>query len=158
MRTNTQQALTVGHRSTDRGGPSTRTVRSAAAAVTVAALLGRADAALAEARAADAAADRFSLAHLAALRGAAALLADRGRPSAQRRRLVSAWVLVEAIAPEFGEWAEYFAAGAPARAAIEAGALRVVSARAADDQVRAAEEFLTLIAAAVGVLAVPLAS
>ena len=70
------------------------------------------------------------------------MLAERGRPASARRRLISVWVLIDTVAPEFADWARYFAAGAPVRAAIEAGALHAVSAREADDQLRAAGEFL----------------
>lgn len=120
--------------------------------------LERARVGLAEAAAVEAADERFRLAHLAALRAAAAVLADRGRPASARRRLVSAWLLIEAVAPEYREWAELFAAGAASRAAIEAGALGVVSRRAADDELRAAGEFLQLVAAGIGLLSAPLAS
>lgn len=121
-------------------------------------LLGRARATLAEAQAADTPGERFCLAHLAALRTAAALLAERGRPASVRRRLVSVWVLIEAIAPEHNDWAAYFAAAAATRAAIEAGAIGVVTAREADDQLRAAAEFLQVVESSVGLLAAPLAS
>jgi len=121
-------------------------------------LLAQARSVLAEAAAADSGAERFRLAHLCALRTAAVLFAERGRPATGRRRLVSAWVLVESVAPEFGEWASYFAAGAAARAAVEAGAVSAVSARDADDQLRAAGEFLVLVEASLGLLAAPLAS
>jgi hypothetical protein len=47
----------------------------------------------------------------------------------------------------------YFAAGAPLRAAVEAGALSAVSPRVADDQVRAAREFLALVEDSLGLLA-----
>lgn len=97
--------------------------------------------------------ERFCLAHLSALRSAAALLALRGRPASSRRRLVSVWVLLEKVAPEHAEWAAYFAAGAATRAAVEAGASSAVSARAADDQLRAATEFLALVEGSVGMLA-----
>lgn len=123
-----------------------------------AALVAQARDVLAEATRADEVGERFRLAHLAALRTAAALFADRGRPASGRRRLVSAWVLVDAVAPEFSEWAAYFAAGAPARAAVEAGATSAVSARDADDQVRAAAQFLALVEDSLGLLAAPLAS
>jgi hypothetical protein len=113
---------------------------------------------LAEAVAADSVPERFRLAHLSALRTAAAVFADRGRPATTRRRLVSAWVLLESLAPEFAEWAGYFAAGAAARAAVEAGAVSAVTSRDADDQLRAAGDFLTLVEASLGLLAVPLAS
>jgi hypothetical protein len=97
--------------------------------------------------------ERFRLAQLSALRTAAAVAAQRGRPAASRRRLVSVWVLLERVAPEFAEWAGYFAAGAPVRAAIEAGALSAVTPRAADDQIRAATEFLALVEGSLGLLA-----
>jgi hypothetical protein len=102
-------------------------------------------------------AERFRLAHLAALRGAAALFADRARP-AGRRRLVSAWVLVDAVAPELSDWSAYFAGTAGKRAAVEAGARSVVSAREAADQVHAAAQFLTLVEGSLGLLAAQLAS
>ncbi|MEP7021187.1 MAG: SAV_6107 family HEPN domain-containing protein [Pseudonocardiales bacterium] len=121
-------------------------------------LLAQARSVLADAVAADSPAERFRLAHLAALRTAAVVFAERGRPASTRRRLVSAWVLVESVAPEFSEWAGYFAAGAAARAAVEAGALSAVSARDSDDQLRAAAEFLMLVEDSLGLLAVPLAS
>ncbi|MGI8760615.1 MAG: SAV_6107 family HEPN domain-containing protein [Jatrophihabitantaceae bacterium] len=132
--------------------------RSAPVAANAAALLDRARATIAEAGASDAPAERFCLAHLAALRTAAALLAERGRPASARRRLVSAWVLIDAVAPEFADWAAYFAAGAAPRAAIEAGALAVVSAREADDQLRSASEFLALVAASFAHSAAAMAS
>lgn len=100
--------------------------------------------------------ERFRLAHLAALRAAAALFAQRGRPDG-RRRLVSAWVLVDAVAPELTEWSAYFAGTAGKRAAVEAGAHSVVSERDADDQLHAAEQFATLIERTLGLLA-PVAS
>jgi hypothetical protein len=52
------------------------------------------------------------------------------------------WVLLERVAPEFADEAAYFAAGAKPRAAIEAGAHAVVSARLADDQLRAAADLV----------------
>jgi hypothetical protein len=116
-------------------------------------LLARARALLAEAGRVDSPEERFRLAHLAALRTGAAVLAQRGRPAAARRRLVSVWVLLESVAPEFASWATLFAAGAATRAAVEAGAVGVVSTRTADDQLRAADDFLRLVAADAGLLA-----
>lgn len=101
--------------------------------------------------------EQFRVAHLAALRGAAALFAERARP-AGRRRLVSAWVLVDAVAPELSEWSAYFAGTAAKRAAVEAGARSVVSAREAADQLHAAAQFLVLVEESLGLLAAPLAS
>ncbi|MEO9138084.1 MAG: SAV_6107 family HEPN domain-containing protein [Jatrophihabitans sp.] len=97
--------------------------------------------------------ERFRLAHLSALRTAAAVAAGRGRPASTRRRLMSVWVLLERVAPEHADWAAFFAAGAQTRAAIEAGAISAVSPRTADDQVRAATEFLALVESSMGLLA-----
>jgi hypothetical protein len=87
--------------------------------------------------------ERFAAAHLAALRGAAAVLAARARP----RRLAhgNAWDLLARIAPELAEWSAFFAAGARRRQAIVAGVDVAVSSREADDMVRAAAEFLELV-------------
>lgn len=94
---------------------------------------------------------RYAHAHVSALRAAAALLAARARPEATRPRgRQNAWVLLARVAPEFGEWATYFAAGAGKRAAAEAGSRRAVTAREADDLVRDAERFLGLIEQALG--------
>lgn len=122
------------------------------------ALLAHARAVLAEAADTMDPGQRFALAHLAALRGAAAVIAERGRPASARRRLIPVWVLIDSVAPELSEWAAFFAAGASLRAAVEAGALNAVGARAADDQVRAATDFLDLVESTLGVLAAPLAS
>lgn len=110
--------------------------------------LSRARAALAEARESTDHLLKYSSAHVAALRVAAAVLAVRARPvrSGPRRRVQrNAWVLLAEVAPEFGEWASFFAAGAAQRAAAEAGLERAVTTREADDLVRAAETFYTLV-------------
>lgn len=91
------------------------------------------------------AAERFVRAHLSALRGAAAVLALRGRPHRTRTRPTSAWVLLASIAPEFGEWAAYFQSCSTTRTAVEAGITRFVTPRAADDLVRQAGQFLDLV-------------
>jgi hypothetical protein len=94
---------------------------------------------------------RYATAHLAALRAAAAVLAARARPvPARRGRLTNVWVLLTMVAPELGEWAAYFAASAGKRAAAEAGIPRVVSAREADDLVRSAESFVSVVDLALG--------
>ena len=111
---------------------------------------------------------RYAHAHVAALRTAAALLAARARPGHEsgrdgrgrpgvagpRRRgraaQKNAWVLLAEVAPEFGEWAAFFAAGAAKRAAAEAGSSRSVSEREADDLVRDADRFLGLVEQALG--------
>ena len=94
---------------------------------------------------------RYALAHVAALRATAALLAARAQPMpVQKRRQKNAWVLLTEIAPEFTEWASFFAAGATKRAAAEAGSLRAVSEREADDLVRDADRFLALVETSLG--------
>lgn len=119
----------------------------------VADLLRHARIVLEEARVSSDPGERFCLAHLSALRAAAAVLALRGRPAAAKRRLVPVWVLLEKVAPEYADWAALFAAAAPVRAAVEAGAFSAVSPRSADDQLRAAEQFLALVENSAGMLA-----
>ena len=108
--------------------------------------------ALREAEHAETAAERYATAHLAALRAAAAVLAARAHPSDTRRRPTSAWVLLTAVAPELGEWAAYFAAGADKRAAALAGMRTAVTPREADDLVRDATTFLALVETTLGLL------
>jgi hypothetical protein len=95
---------------------------------------------------------RYAAAHLSALRAAAAMLAARARPSPTRRNQVtSVWTLLVMVAPELDQWAAYFAAGATKRAAAEAGIPRVVTAREADDLLRAAEQFVAVVEVALGI-------
>jgi hypothetical protein len=108
-------------------------------------LLDQARAALTEAAGCTDARRRYATAHLGALRGAAAVLAARTRPASGRRRPRSAWVLLEQVAPELGEWAGFFAAGAAKRAAAEAGLSHAVTEREADDLVRDVGGFLTVV-------------
>lgn len=107
-----------------------------------------------EAAAATRANERYAAAHLAALRCAAAVLAARARPSTptsrRDRRPRSAWALLTEVAPEFSEWAAFFAAGAAKRAAAEAAIEGVVTTREADDLLRDVETFLALTETAVG--------
>ena len=94
---------------------------------------------------------RYATAHLAALRAAAAVLAALARPEPSRRnRVTSVWALLTAVAPELGEWASFFAAGASKRAAAEAGIPRAVTTREADDLVRAADQFVGVVAVSLG--------
>ena len=96
---------------------------------------------------------RYACAHVAALRAAAALLASRARPTPTRRRpQKNAWVLLAEVAPELGEWASFFAAGAAKRAAAEAGSTRAVTAREADDLVRDADRFLEVVETTLGLV------
>lgn len=115
--------------------------------------LARAAASLQEAITAADVPTRYACAHVAALRAAAALLAARAHPApaSRRARQKNAWVLLAEVAPELGEWAAFFAAGAGKRAAAEAGLRGVVSEREADDLVREAESFLAVVARVLGV-------
>lgn len=94
-------------------------------------------------------AERYTRAHLAALRGAAAVLAARARPdkpgARRRSRPTNAWKLLARVCPELAEWAAFFAAGSAARVAAEAGLSRYVSSRSADDLVRQTRQFLDLV-------------
>ena len=93
--------------------------------------------------------ERYATAHLAALRGAAAVLAARTRPEPGHRRPRSAWVLIGQVAPELAEWAAFFAAGAAKRAAAEAGLSSAVTEREADDLVRDVATFLGVVETAI---------
>ncbi|MCW2846062.1 MAG: chromosome partition protein smc [Marmoricola sp.] len=96
--------------------------------------------------------ERYAHAHVSALRATAALLAARAQPvmPAKRRRQKNAWVLLAEVAPEFSEWASFFAAGAGKRAAAEAGSRRAVTERETDDLVRDADRFLALVETSLG--------
>ena len=120
-------------------------------------LLGQAHRGLAEATGSPDAGWRYATAHLAALRAAAAVLAARTQPDADagRRRPRSAWVLITRVAPELGEWAAFFAAGAAKRAAAEAGSTRAVTEREADDLVRDADRFLAVVEQSLGLVPHP---
>jgi hypothetical protein len=94
---------------------------------------------------------RYALAHVAALRATAALLAARAQPlPVARRRQKNAWVLLAEVAPELTEWAVFFSAGAQKRSAAEAGSRRAVTEREADDLVRDADRFLALVETSLG--------
>jgi len=120
--------------------------------------LARAQVALTEARETDDQLIRYASAHVAALRIAAAVLAVRARPvkSGPRRRVQrNAWVLLADVAPELGEWATFFAAGAAKRAAAEAGLERAVTQREADDLIREVETFYDLVESSLGLIQQP---
>jgi len=132
------------------GRPELAVRTSALPAATLLALSRRG---LVEAASASHPVDRYAAAHLAALRSAAAVLACRARPTSgpgRRSRPTSAWVLLAAVAPELGEWADFFAAGARKRAAAEAGVPSAVTAREADDLLRDAETFLAVVETTLG--------
>ncbi|PVZ08930.1 SAV_6107 family HEPN domain-containing protein [Actinomycetospora cinnamomea] len=111
---------------------------------TVVQLLGAARDELRAAQAEGDPAERFRSAHLGALRAAAAVLALRAR-SKRSPRPTDAWTLLASVAPEYGEWAAFFAAHSATRSAVEAGVRGRVSQRDADDMVRQADLFLALV-------------
>ncbi len=90
-------------------------------------------------------AERYLLAHLAALRVAAAVLAARTHAS-PGTPLRNVWQLIGEVAPELSEWAGYFAATQGKRQAVAAGATALVSLREADDLVRDAQAFHDAVA------------
>lgn len=102
-----------------------------------------------EAIVAQRAGEKYVNAHLSALSAAAALLAAHAQPNT--RKPTSAWVLIAKVVPEFSEWAAFFAAGAGKRAAAAAGLGGAVTPREADDLVRDAYEFISLVAEKLGV-------
>lgn len=110
---------------------------------TVLDLLDRARAGLLLACHSETAGERYTQAHLAALRSGAALLAARSAPS-RRARPRSVWEVLPTVAPELTEWAAFFATSGRRRLAVERGA-EMVSARDADDLVRSSEHFLELV-------------
>ena len=69
---------------------------------------------------------------------ARAVPGGRGRPR-------SAWALLGEVAPELTEWAQFFALGARKRAAAEAGLSGAVTEREADDLLRDAQAFLSVV-------------
>lgn len=88
---------------------------------------------------------RYQIAHLAALRAGAAVLAARSRPQGRPvRGMVTIWDLIPTLAPELSEWSGVFAR-CPSRCAEHRDEHRV-TAREADDLLRDAERFLELVA------------
>ena len=115
-------------------------------------LVGRASSGLREAGGAPDPGERYVLAHLAALRAAAAVLSTlpRGGRPVRRRGPVNVWDALTTAAPELADWAAYFAAGAARRAAVEAGRASAVTPAEADEHVRGAEAFTALVADLLG--------
>lgn len=107
--------------------------------------------ALLDEAAAESGGQRFVLAHLAALRAAGAVLADRGRPPRRRgtARPLSAWVQLPHAAPELASWALLFSTAAPLRAAVENGR-RTVEPAAADRHLDHAAAFVAQVSSALG--------
>lgn len=98
---------------------------------------------------------RYVTAHLAALRAAAAVLATRAEPGGGRRKPRSTWDLLSEADPTLTEWASFFAAGAPKRAAAEAGLPNAVAPHEADDLLRESQTFVALIETHLGIQTQP---
>jgi hypothetical protein len=107
--------------------------------------LRRAEQALLAAELSTTPADRYLAAHLAAMRTAVTVLAVRARPR-HSSGPADVWQVLAHLAPEFGEWAAFFAAGRQKRLLVQAGATTLVSAREADDLLRDAQDFHDLVA------------
>nr|NLI51409.1 chromosome segregation protein SMC [Propionibacterium sp.] len=106
--------------------------------------------ALAAAEDAEQPAQRYLLAHLAALRIAAEALAGRPRRRGALHSIDgthrNVWAVLPEVAPELGEWAEYFAALQLKRQAVAAGAVGLVGEREADDLIRDVRAFRAAVA------------
>ena len=66
------------------------------------------------------------------------------------------WELLPQVEPTRAEWAAFFAAGASKRAAAEAGLSRAVTLHEADDLLRDADVFVSVVETALGVDQTPL--
>jgi hypothetical protein len=107
--------------------------------------LRRAEQALLEAELSTIPADRYLAAYLAAMRTAVTVLAVRARPR-HSSGPADVWQVLAHLAPEFGEWAAFFAAGRQKWLLVQAGATALVSEREADDLLRDAQDFHDLVA------------
>jgi hypothetical protein len=116
--------------------------------MTVVRMLARADAELLAAQFSGEAWERFTHAHLAAVRAAAAVVAARGRPSG-RGAPRTVWEMLVAVAPEMSRWAALFADGARLRAALDAGRFEAVSAARSEQALCDAEDFVDVARLAV---------
>lgn len=94
--------------------------------------------------------EAYAAAYLAAIRTAAAVLAVSAKPTT--RKPTSAWVLLTKHAPQYAEWANFFAACSPKRAACQVGITDAVSQREADDLIRDVSLFIDQVADDLGVV------
>ena len=122
--------------------------------MTVATLLARADAELLAAQFSPEAWERFTHAHLAAVRAAAAVVAARGRP-AGRGAPRTVWDMLGVVAPEMARWAALFADAARLRTALDAGRFEAVSPARAERALCDAEDFVDVARAAATADALP---
>ena len=75
------------------------------------------------------------------------MLAVRARPQPRRGATRNVWELLAEVAPEFAEWAAFFAATEEKRDAVRSGQRTIVTAQEADDLVRDARSFLLVVEA-----------
>lgn len=127
---------------------ATTTLRASTASPVVDQLLRRARLELDAADSTSDPAMRFLHAHMAAIRGASAVLALGALVSRRRGRPRSVWEQLADAGEEWERWAARFEVGAQVRAAIEADRIGDLDAAVADDAVWAADEFVALVAAA----------
>lgn len=126
----------------DDSAPTLRTMRTEAFAGALALLID-ARTCLHEAERALRTQDRYATAYLAAVRAANAVLTARTAPFGKGRP-VSVWRLLRQVAPEFGDWAQHFAAHSDRRALAEAG-VPIVADGDADDLVLRAGTFIDAV-------------
>jgi hypothetical protein len=110
--------------------------------------LAQADAELLAAQFSAEAWERFTHAHLAAVRAAAAVVADRGRPT-RRGTPRTVWAMLAEVAPELGRWAVLFADAARLRTALEAGRFEAVTPARAEQALCDAEDLVDLARTAI---------
>lgn len=90
--------------------------------------------------------EQFLGAHMAALKGAAAVLAIAVPPGqSKRRRLRSAWVQLEELGEQWHPWVVYYEASARTRAALSSGLVRGVESDQAQDALRVTGRFLASV-------------
>jgi len=114
--------------------------------------LRRAESALLSAELSPGPAGRYLAAHLAAMRTAVTVLAVMARPrrssggrSGGGGGPADVWQVLARTAPEYGEWAAFFAAGRQKWLLVQSGAYTLVSEREADDLLRDAQDFYDLV-------------
>ncbi|MBB3038882.1 SAV_6107 family HEPN domain-containing protein [Hoyosella altamirensis] len=88
--------------------------------------------------------DKFRAAYLAALRGAATVLALHDKPQRRGRRTRNAWVLLEGVSEGWARWSGEFATYSRRRTAFEAGIASATPAEA-DGLCQLAGEFLDVV-------------
>lgn len=96
---------------------------------------------------------RYATAHLAALRAAAAVLVVHSGQDCSPGRiapLTDTWSLLEAVAPELGEWAQFFATTARKRVRAQSGVPGVVTRHEADDLIAEVRQFQAVVTRMLG--------